>query len=167
MSACLMRRASPDRHPGECPKTLVAASPSRTTGSATPNISASFGSVFAGMSQSTETITHTGRSNGATCMGEGSLTRCGRHTRLAPDTCDLEIRPAIEFRNLRAKTIMPKVFISHAISDSIDGKTVGLHVCEYLESSGIECWIAPRNIEGGSDWGASIIKAIPPVRSRI
>ncbi|MFY9549732.1 MAG: toll/interleukin-1 receptor domain-containing protein, partial [Thermoanaerobaculia bacterium] len=33
-------------------------------------------------------------------------------------------------------------------------------VCAGLEGRGIRCWIAPRDILPGADWGASIIDAI-------
>lgn len=48
------------------------------------------------------------------------------------------------------------VFISHAQAD----KTVADMVCATLEQRGIRCWIAPRDILPGSDWGAAIIGAI-------
>ncbi len=48
------------------------------------------------------------------------------------------------------------VFISYS---SIDG-TVANAVCEYLEGNGVPCWIAPRDINPGMDWGEAIIDAI-------
>ena len=41
-----------------------------------------------------------------------------------------------------------KVFISHASKD----KPIADANCEQLELEGIECWIAPRDLEAGSDW---------------
>jgi tetratricopeptide (TPR) repeat protein len=48
------------------------------------------------------------------------------------------------------------VFISYAVED----REVAGAICELLESSGRRCWIAPRDILPGSDWGESIIDAI-------
>lgn len=49
-----------------------------------------------------------------------------------------------------------KVFISHASEDH----DLALAVCEALESAGIGCWIAPRDIPGGKHWGAEIVQVI-------
>lgn len=48
------------------------------------------------------------------------------------------------------------VFISYASKDS----KVADDVCEYLEQRGTTCWIAPRNIWPGSEYGQSIIEGI-------
>ncbi len=48
------------------------------------------------------------------------------------------------------------VFISHSRHD----KAVADAACAALENAGIRCWIAPRNILPGGDWGASIVDAI-------
>lgn len=48
------------------------------------------------------------------------------------------------------------VFISYSYED----KTIADAVCANLESNGIRCWIAPRDIFPGSDWAQSIIDAI-------
>src|SRR5262249_6980479 len=37
-------------------------------------------------------------------------------------------------------------------------------ICKRLESSGIRCWIAPRDIEAGSDWTEGIIHGIDSCR---
>jgi len=49
-----------------------------------------------------------------------------------------------------------QIFISYAVED----KDVGAVVCEVLEGAGWKCWIAPRNILPGGDWGEAIIDAI-------
>jgi len=49
-----------------------------------------------------------------------------------------------------------KVFISHASKD----KAIADAVCQRLESAGIKCWIAPRDIKAGSDWTEGIIEGI-------
>ncbi len=48
------------------------------------------------------------------------------------------------------------VFISY----SADDRPIADAMCSTLESKGIRCWIAPRNILPGMDWGGSIIDAI-------
>jgi TolB-like protein/Tfp pilus assembly protein PilF len=53
-----------------------------------------------------------------------------------------------------------KVFISHASKD----KPIAEAICEQLESEGIKCWIAPRDIEAGSDWTEGIIRGIDSCR---
>lgn len=51
---------------------------------------------------------------------------------------------------------MYDVFISHSSKD----KDIAELICRVLESNGIRCWIAPRDISGGDDWSASITNAI-------
>lgn len=48
------------------------------------------------------------------------------------------------------------VFISHSAKD----KPVADAVCATLEGGGVRCWIAPRDIVPGTQWGESIIDAI-------
>ena len=48
------------------------------------------------------------------------------------------------------------VFLSYSSKD----KPVADAACHALESAGIRCWIAPRDIVPGAEWGASIVKAI-------
>lgn len=48
------------------------------------------------------------------------------------------------------------VFISH----SKDDKLTALALCNKLESSGVRCWIAPRDVAPGVEWGAAIIEAL-------
>ena len=54
-----------------------------------------------------------------------------------------------------------QVFISYSTKD----KAVADRLCAYLETSGISCWIAPRNIVGGQDFGAAISDAIQCCRA--
>ncbi len=49
-----------------------------------------------------------------------------------------------------------QVFISYSSKD----KPVADAVCAGLEARGIRCWIAPRDILPGIDWGAAIVDAI-------
>jgi hypothetical protein len=52
------------------------------------------------------------------------------------------------------------VFISH----SAKNKTSADAVCAMLESQGIRCWIAPRDVTLGMEWGECIIDAIEQAR---
>jgi formylglycine-generating enzyme required for sulfatase activity len=52
------------------------------------------------------------------------------------------------------------VFISHASED----KAVADEVCAALEKVGVRCWIAPRDIKGGTNWAKSILDAIVVTR---
>lgn len=53
------------------------------------------------------------------------------------------------------------VFISYASHD----KPTADAACAVLEQNGIRCWIAPRDIVPGADWGESIIDAINDARA--
>jgi hypothetical protein len=53
-----------------------------------------------------------------------------------------------------------EVFISYANAN----KGWALAACAVLEGRGIRCWIAPRNISPGTEWGAAIIEAIDVCR---
>lgn len=48
------------------------------------------------------------------------------------------------------------VFISYASGD----KATADAICTALENEGIKCWIAPRDITPGQDWGEAIMNAI-------
>ncbi len=48
------------------------------------------------------------------------------------------------------------VFISYSHRD----KTVADAACAILEKRGIRCWIAPRDVTPGKDWGGEIVDAI-------
>jgi uncharacterized protein (TIGR02145 family) len=48
------------------------------------------------------------------------------------------------------------VFISYSTKD----KTIAEEICNYLESNGVQCWMAPRNIRPGYKYGAEIVTAI-------
>src|SRR5271170_7846660 len=52
------------------------------------------------------------------------------------------------------------IFISYSTKD----KPVADAVCAKLEAEGLRCWIAPRDIIPGMDWGGSIIEAIETAR---
>jgi len=47
-------------------------------------------------------------------------------------------------------------FISHSSKD----KAIGEAVCNFLERNGIPCWIAPRDVTPGKNYGVAIVDAI-------
>src|ERR1700751_1907749 len=49
-----------------------------------------------------------------------------------------------------------QVFISYSSKDKATADTV----CHHVESAAIPCWMAPRNIEFGSDWTEAIMRGI-------
>ena len=52
------------------------------------------------------------------------------------------------------------VFISYSSKD----KLIADAACAILEAKGIRCWIAPRDILPGADWGESIVDALSHAR---
>ena len=52
------------------------------------------------------------------------------------------------------------VFISHSAAD----KKTADAICQSLEQAGLRCWIAPRNISPGRDYGEAIINGISSSR---
>ncbi len=56
--------------------------------------------------------------------------------------------------------MLPQVFISHSTED----KGIADTICQRLELDGIKCWIAPRDIEPGSDWTKAIMQGIEACR---
>jgi len=55
------------------------------------------------------------------------------------------------------------VFISYATAD----QTVAQMVCATLEKQGIRCWMAPRDVQPGDDWGSAIVAAIKASRAMV
>jgi len=55
------------------------------------------------------------------------------------------------------------VFLSYANAD----KTMADMVCATLEQEGIRCWMAPRDVRPGADWGGSIVAAIRASRAMV
>jgi hypothetical protein len=49
-----------------------------------------------------------------------------------------------------------RVFLSYSSHDQIQADAI----CKALEDHGISCWIAPRDLEPGSQWGGGIVRAI-------
>jgi hypothetical protein len=55
------------------------------------------------------------------------------------------------------------VFISYSSHD----KSTADATCAALESAGIRCWLAPRDILPGADWGAAIMEALDTCRAMV
>ena len=55
------------------------------------------------------------------------------------------------------------VFVSHSVKD----KAVAEAIVALLEEDSVTCWIAPRDVIPGADWGESIIDAIESSRIMI
>jgi hypothetical protein len=55
------------------------------------------------------------------------------------------------------------VFICYSARD----KTIADAMCAVLEAEGVRCWIAPRDILPGADWGESIIDAINDAKAMV
>jgi hypothetical protein len=52
------------------------------------------------------------------------------------------------------------VFVSHSVKDKATAEKIVAH----LERDSIRCWVAPRDVVPGADWGESIIDAIESSR---
>ncbi|HTV30428.1 MAG TPA: TIR domain-containing protein [Xanthobacteraceae bacterium] len=55
------------------------------------------------------------------------------------------------------------VFISYSVEDKLTAQAV----CATLESNGVRCWIAPRDITPGSEYGDAIVEAINHSRALV
>ena len=49
-----------------------------------------------------------------------------------------------------------QVFLSHATED----RETAIQVCAALEAEDIRCWMAPRDVNAGTDYAAAILDAI-------
>jgi hypothetical protein len=66
--------------------------------------------------------------------------------------------------DIYSEYVMPHdVFISHSSKD----KSVADAVCATLEASGIRCWIAPRDVLPGANWGEAIIDALSTSKAMV
>jgi hypothetical protein len=92
---------------------------------------------------------------GARSQEPGSRSERIHHRSITPLLLELLV-----FLGLLELLEMHDVFISH----SSDDKRAADAACAVLEARGIKCWMAPRNIRPGSDWGESIITAIEQSR---
>ncbi|HEU4589139.1 MAG TPA: TIR domain-containing protein [Gemmatimonadales bacterium] len=57
----------------------------------------------------------------------------------------------------------PPVFLSYATAD----RPLAEAACAALEANGLRCWIAPRDITPGADWGQAIVEAIGRSRALV
>ena len=55
------------------------------------------------------------------------------------------------------------VFISHSSKD----RSTADAICAHLESAGINCWVAPRDIEPGATWTKGIMQGLEACRIMI
>jgi len=55
------------------------------------------------------------------------------------------------------------VFISHSSKDRATADAI----CAHLESAGINCWVAPRDIEPGATWTKGIMQGLEACRALI
>jgi tetratricopeptide (TPR) repeat protein len=55
------------------------------------------------------------------------------------------------------------IFISYSSKDKLTADKV----CSFLEANGVRCWITPRDVLPGSNWGESIIDAINDARAML
>jgi TIR domain len=58
----------------------------------------------------------------------------------------------------------PAMAFDAFVSYSSEGKAAADATCAVLEGAGIRCWIAPRDIRTGAEYGAAIIEAIDHCR---
>lgn len=56
-----------------------------------------------------------------------------------------------------------QIFISYSSKDNIEA----FQVCEYLEQNAVSCFIAPRNIQPGKEYGEEIINGIDSSRAMV
>ena len=52
--------------------------------------------------------------------------------------------------------VKPRVFVSYSSADHVKADAIRAA----LEAAGIACWIAPRDLSAGTQWGAGIVQAI-------
>jgi len=58
---------------------------------------------------------------------------------------------------------MSDVFVSYASAD----REAAFRIVDYLEGQGIRCWVAPRDVSPGMEYGEAIIDAIGRVRALV
>src|SRR5712671_587549 len=96
----------------------------------------------------------------ATAAGRQPLLSCRDHGARVLIACSF-LTPRERYRNL---CLMPHdAFISYSTHD----KAAADATCATLEASGIRCWIAPRDITPGAEWGEAIVDAINHCRVMI
>ena len=58
---------------------------------------------------------------------------------------------------------MPDIFVSYATAD----REVAFRIVSFLEGEGIECWVAPRDVAPGVEYGQAIINAIEQCKALV
>jgi hypothetical protein len=58
---------------------------------------------------------------------------------------------------------MPDIFVSYATAD----REVAFRIVSFLEAEGIECWVAPRDVAPGVEYGQAIINAIEQCKALV
>lgn len=61
------------------------------------------------------------------------------------------------------KNVAKQIFLSYSSED----KSSVEKICNLLESRGITCWMAPRDVRAGEDYGEQIIKAIESTKIKV
>ena len=87
------------------------------------------------------------------------ICKCGKRFQVESEKAGKNVLcPACTRLRAAGRTPSPAydVFISHSSRDKIISEAV----CQTLEARQLRCWIAPRNILGGMDWGEAIVGGI-------
>ena len=66
------------------------------------------------------------------------------------------VNAAAVCKRSRRYAVAHDVFVSYSHHDKPEADAV----CATLEAKGIRCWIAPRDVVPGEEWGAAIVDAI-------
>jgi len=75
------------------------------------------------------------------------------------ESSDAEIKPPRD----AGFTLQPPVFISYASRDADVANTV----CQSLESHGVSCWMAPRDVKPGAQYADAIVRAINDAKALV
>jgi TIR domain len=87
------------------------------------------------------------------CLAKSGLAKAGaRFASRSSSPRHLQTNRVQRFRQCMLGT----VFISHSSKDQQTADAIRQH----LESAGLACWIAPRDIEPGTDWTEGIMSGI-------
>lgn len=116
----------------------------------------------AGPSPEKQAQPHSDESQGHVCILP--CPKCGARTRYISSENGESVRCSSCGTRLSleaARKARHLLFISHSSSE----QELASAICEALEGHGFECWIAPRDVEGGASWAKSIVNAI--VESRV
>jgi TolB-like protein/Tfp pilus assembly protein PilF len=73
------------------------------------------------------------------------------------------VRGSSEGQSVGARTATPDVFISYASQDA----TVANSIVENLETEGLRCWLAPRDVRPGTVYADAIVRAINEAKALV